>query len=151
MSVTAAEFAALARDATDEAVEVAAEVLRSDVESRRWRVQLGPCLTQQGAATLLGISPQAVAKRAASGGLLRLTNSDARPAYPMAQFRGRQVLDGLDQVLALLAPVDDPLTIASWLTVPKPVLDGRTPAGALADGDGVAVVAAAGDYLARSA
>ncbi|MGI8940121.1 MAG: hypothetical protein ACR2JF_18270 [Iamia sp.] len=150
MGITAEDLADAARGASDEAIELAAAVLRSDIESRAWREQLGPCLTQAGVATLLGISPQAVAKRAVAGDLLRLANADGRPAYPLVQFRGRQVIGGLDQVLELLGPVEDPLTVASWLTIPKPALDGRTPVAALAAGDSEEVVAAAADYLARS-
>ncbi|HXH56832.1 hypothetical protein [Iamia sp.] len=130
---------------------MAAEVLRSDVQSRQWRQQLGPCLTQSGVSVLLGISPQAVAKRAASGSLLRLTNADGRPAYPVGQFQGNRVLDGLPKVLEVLSAVDDELTIASWLTVPKPGLDGRSPLASLHDGDVDQVIEAADDYAARSA
>lgn len=139
-----------ATKASTEAVEVATSVLRDDVESRRWREQLGPCLTQSGVANLLGISPQAVAKRSASGELLRITNADGRPAYPVAQFDGRRVVGGLGAVLQVLLAVDDPLTVSSWLTIAKPALGGRTPLAALGDDQADQVVAAAADYAARS-
>ncbi len=144
------DLMALAGQASTEALTVATEVLRDDIENQRWRAQLGPCLTQGAVATLLKITPQAVAKRAAGGDLVRLTNVDGRPAYPLFQFVGRDVVAGLSQVVALLGEVDDALTIASWLTIPKPALDGRTPADGLRDGAVDEVVAAAADYVARS-
>ena len=140
----------LAAGASDEAVRLAAEVLRDDTDNQQWRKQIGPCLTQTGVATLLGLTAPGAAKRAASGDLLRLTNGDGRPAYPLFQFSGRRVVKGLPEVIRLLARVDDELTIASWLTIAKRSLDGRTPVEALRNGDADAVYATASDYLSRS-
>jgi hypothetical protein len=56
------------------------------------------------------------------GDLLRLTSSDGRPAYPIFQFEGRGVLVGFGHVVRALRELDDELTIASWLTIPKPYI-----------------------------
>ena len=141
----------LARVASKDAVAVATEVLADDVANARWRDQIGPCLTQTAAAALLGITPQAVAKRAGAFELLRLVNGDGRPAYPLFQFSGRRVVDGLGAVLRTLGQIDDDLTMAAWLTTPKRSLGGRTPVDALEEGDAAGVLGAAEDYLARSA
>lgn len=81
---------------------------------------------------------------------MRLTNADGRPAYSVGQFHGNRVLNGLPKVLEVLSDVDDELTIASWMTVPKPGLGGRTPLASLHDGDVDQVIEAADDYAARS-
>jgi hypothetical protein len=145
-----AEIDDLATGASNEALRLVTTVLRDDAANRRWRSQLGPCLSQAAAAELLGITAQAVAKRAAGGDLLRLVHSDGRPVYPMFQFVGRSALAGLGPVLRALGEVDDPLTIAAWLTSPKRLLEGRTPIEALRSGQTQAALLAAQDYLARS-
>ncbi len=141
----------LAGAASTEAVAVAAEVLADDIANTRWRAQIGPCLTQAATASLLGITPQGVVKRSAMLELLRVTNGDGRPVYPLFQFVGRRTLDGLGPVLRTLVRVDDDLTMASWLTTKKSLLDGSTPVEALRAGNAAGVLAAAEDYLARSA
>ena len=146
-----AEVARMLAGASDEAVRVAVEVLAEDASNAAWRAQVGPCLTQGAAADILGITPQGVAKRADAAEILRVPNGDGRPAYPMFQFHGRGVLDGLPAVLRRLRAVDEALTVASWLTTPKRSLSGRTPVEELRGGGAEAVLAAADDYLARSA
>lgn len=126
-------------------------VLSDDAASRRWRAQLGPSLTQAAVAELLGMTPQGVSKRAAAGDLLRLTHRDGRSVYPTFQFEGRGVLRGLTSVLSVLGEVDDVLTAAAWLTVPKASLDGASPVEALRAGRVEAVVVAARRYMTRSA
>ena len=144
-------LAELAGAASKDAVAVATGVLVDDIANARWRAQIGPCLTQAAAANLLGITPQGVAKRAAMSELLRVMNGDGRPAYPLFQFAGRRTVDGLGPVLRTLGGIDDDLTVAAWMTTPKPLLGGRTPVDALRGGDAAGVLAAAEDYLARSA
>lgn len=149
-STSIAEIDDLATEASDEALHVVAAVLRDDAANRRWRSQLGPCLSQGAVAELLGITTQAVAKRATNGELLRLVHRDGRPVYPTFQFTGRAVVAGLGPILRAISDVDDPLTIASWLTTSKRSLDERTPIEAVRSGDSEGVLAAAQDYLARS-
>ena len=60
------------------------------------------------------------------------------------------MVKGLPEVIRLLARIDDELTIASWLTIGKRSLDGRTPVEALRNGDAHAVYATACNYLSRS-
>lgn len=149
--IDGAGLAVLARDASDDALRLAASVLRDDAANRRWRAQIGPTLTQAAVAELLGMSPQGVSKRAVAGDLLRLTHRDGRPVYPTFQFDGRGVLGGLATVLSVVGEVDDMLTATAWLTAPKPALDGVSPVEALRAGRVDAVVDAARRYAARSA
>lgn len=141
------EGARLWAAASPEARYAALAVLEEDVENELWRTQIGPCLSQAAVARLLGITSQAVAKRADSKDLLRIANGDGRPVYPLWQFDGRRTLAGLPVALRLLSPVDDELTVASWLTTRKLTLGGRTPVEVLRSGDERAVEAAVHDYL----
>jgi len=145
-----AVLSGLMGEASDEAVSVATRVLAEDVSNRRWADQIGPCLSQRGVADLLGITQQAVAKRAEHGGLLRLPNGDGRPAYPLWQFDGRKVLAGMAATARVLAQADDAWTIASWLTTPKRSLGGAVPVESLRIGNAAAVELAAADYVRRS-
>lgn len=101
-------------------------------ETNPWGELIGPALSEPDAARLLG---RPVNEVAGDPGLLRLTNQDGQPVYPVIQFDGRRPLPGLADVLALLDGPLLPLTIASWLTSPKAALDGRTAVQALRDGD----------------
>jgi hypothetical protein len=101
-------------------------------------------------ASLLHLTTQGVAKRASKGELLCLANADDQPVYPTLQFQGGASLDGIGQVVRALSEVDDALTIASWLTLPKRSLSGETPIELLRRGEVDTVVAAVADYLARS-
>jgi hypothetical protein len=123
----------LAKDASPEAVALAEEILRGDIENRAWAAQVGPCLTRSTVARLLGKSEQAVAQ---DGRLLSYRNGDGRIAYPVVQFDGPRPVAGLDTVMAVLtAGGDDDLTVLAWLTAPKPALDGRSPIDALRSGE----------------
>lgn len=119
-----------------------------DAENELWRTQIGRCLSQAAVARVLGITARAVERRAGRKELLRIVNGDGRTVYPLWQFDGRRALAGLPAALRLLSPVDDELTIASWLTTRKLTLGGRTPVDALRGGDVRAVEAAVRDYLA---
>lgn len=141
-------LASLARTARPEAVALAKAVLEQDAADQTWAAQVGPALTQRDTARLLGKTEQAVAKDAR---LLRVRGRDGRPAYPVLQFDGRAQVAGVDQVLAALRDVVQPLTAASFLTAPHRGLDGRTPVDALRAGDRDAVLLIARRLAARAA
>lgn len=128
----------MAKTASPEAVALAEEILRNDIENQAWSAQVGPCLTRGAVARLLGKSEQAVAQ---DHRLFSFRNGDGRIAYPLVQFDGPRVVSGIDRVAAILtAAGDDDLTVLAWLTAPKPVFDGRSPIEALRSGDVDAVV-----------
>jgi hypothetical protein len=93
------------------------------------RDALTGALTREQAAQRLGISPQAVSKRVASGGLVALHRGRVSQ-LPAWQFYEGGVLPGLKQVIA--AYPGGPLSLTSWATSPSPDLDGATPAQTLA-------------------
>ncbi|MGN6245613.1 MAG: hypothetical protein ACTHQ3_18335 [Motilibacteraceae bacterium] len=130
MSQGATALARLAEHASPAAVALARAVLEQDVSDAAWAEQVGPALTQSDTARLLGKSEQAVSK---DPRLLRVRNRDGRPVYPVVQFDGRSQRPGVAEVVAALAPVLAPLTVASWLTTPNPELLGARPVDALAD------------------
>jgi len=140
MSLETQHLARLLTSASSDTRALVRTVLEQDQVDRQWTEQIGPALTQSDAARLLDVSVQAVSK---NQHLLRLTNRDGRVVYPIFQFDGRRPLPGLGQVLAAFDGVLQPLTIASWLTLPSATLDGRSPAQALRDGEAHRVVAAA--------
>lgn len=108
-------------------------LLQEATDDEAWSDQLGPAYTTKQVASLLGITKQAVAKRA---GLLRVVQRDGRTVYPVVQFDGSGVVPGVQQVVLELTPhVADPLTIAAWLTSPQEALDQRTPLRALRRGE----------------
>ncbi len=98
---------------------------------------LSSALTREQAAQRLGITPQAVSKRVASGGLLALRRGRVS-RLPAWQFYEEGVLPGLKQVIAIYP--GGALSLTSWATSPSPDLDGVTPAQALARRDGLARV-----------
>lgn len=126
----------LAAHSSRAGIELARSVLEQDIADRAWGAQVGPALSQVDVGRLLGKSPQAVSK---DPRLLRVRNRDGRPVYPVVQFDGRGLLPGIADVLAILAGMVEPLTVASWLTAPNRSLDGRRPVDALRDGDLVGV------------
>lgn len=144
MSMSVGELAALA---SAEALALARAVLEQDIADREWASQVGPCLTQRDVARLLGKSEQAVSK---DPRLVRLRNRDGRPVYPVCQFDGRRLLQGVGEVVRILSPAVEPLTLASWLTASNEGLDGRRPVDALREGE-VDVVAAAARRFAERA
>jgi hypothetical protein len=97
---------------------------------------LSSALTREQAAQRVGITPQAVSKRVASGGLLALRRGRIS-RLPAWQFYEEGVLPGLKQVIA--AYPGGALSLTSWATTRSPDLDGVTPAQTLARG-GVARV-----------
>ncbi len=138
-------IADLVDQASPEARAVAEAVLRDDIENRRWAAQVGACLSRPAVASLLGKSPQAVAK---DDRLFVFRNGDGRPVYPTFQFDGRTVLDGLPEIVQVLAAADDDLTVLAWLTAPKPGYGGSTPVELLRAGRIDEVRSLAADFAA---
>jgi hypothetical protein len=98
---------------------------------------LSGALTREQAAQRLGMTPQAVSKRVASGGLLALRRGRVS-RLPAWQFYEDGVLPGLKQVIA--AYPGGALSLTSWATSPSVDLDGVTPAQTLARRGGIARV-----------
>lgn len=118
----------LAQSASEDAVRLARTVLEQNVADKAWGDQIGPCLTQRDVAQLLEKTEQAVSQ---DGRLVRLHNRDGRPVYPLVQFDGRQVLPGIDRIVAALQDAVEPLTIASWLTARSRALEQTRPVDAI--------------------
>lgn len=116
------------------------DVLRTDAADRAWARQAGPVLSQADAGRLLGKSEQAVSK---DRGLLRVKLRSGRVAYPVVQFAGRSVLQGIAEVVDTLRGVVQELTVLSWLTAANGHLDGRRPVDVLRAGDVESVVTVA--------
>lgn len=112
-------------------------------EASPWDELVGPFLRSDGVQARLGISRQAVAAKAARRRLLRTITADGEHLYPLWQFAGDQLLDGLVEVFALFPEsAVDGWTVAAWLRTPDPDL-GESPLDALARGEreGVRAVA----------
>jgi hypothetical protein len=86
---------------------------------------LSGALTRDQAAERLGMTPQAVSKRVASGGLLALRRGRVS-RLPAWQFYEDTVLPGLKQVISTYP--GGALSLTIWATSPSPDLDGATPA-----------------------
>jgi hypothetical protein len=112
------------------------------------RDALSDALTREQAATRLGITPQAVSKRVASGGLIALRRGRAS-RLPAWQFYEDGTLPGLKQLIA--AYPGGALSLTIWATSPTPDLDGSTPARALAHRSGVSRVLEAARALTPAA
>lgn len=138
--MTVAELAELYEQASHETRQLVRDLLEHDAADRAWTGQVGPALTQADVARLLGKSEQAVAK---DHRLLRHKTRSGRVAYPVVQFTGRGVVDGVGQVVRALEGVADPVTVAAWLTGEHPSLSGRRPIDVLRAGEVDTVVAAA--------
>jgi hypothetical protein len=134
-------LAELVRKASPEAVALAEEILRSDIENRAWSAQIGPCLSRRAVARLLGKTEQAVAQ---DQRLFWFRNGDGRIAYPIAQFDGTTVVSGVHEVVTILSSAgDDELEILAWLSAPKPAFGGRSAFEELHLGDQERVIALA--------
>jgi hypothetical protein len=94
-------------------------------------------LTREQAAERLGITPQAVSKRIASGGLVALRRGRLN-WLPAWQFYEDSVLPGLKQLISTYP--GGALSLTTWATSPSPDLDGATPAQVLARRDGLSRV-----------
>jgi hypothetical protein len=104
-------------------------------EASPWDELVGPFLRSDGVQVRLGISRQAVAAKAARRRLLRTITADGEHLYPLWQFDGDKLVDGLAEVLALFPESSvDGWTLAAWLRTPDPDLGGP-PLDALARGE----------------
>jgi hypothetical protein len=101
------------------------------------REALSDTLTRDQAAEWLGITPQAVSKRVASGGLVALRRGRVNQ-LPAWQFYEDTVLPGLKQVISVYP--GGALSLTIWATSPSPDLDGATPAQTLTRRGGLARV-----------
>ncbi len=146
--MTLAQLQVLAREASPEAVELATRILEQDVVGHAWAAQVGPALTQRDTARLLSKSEQAVAK---DGRLLRVRSQQGRPLYPVMQFGGRHQIPGVADVVAALRESLEPLSVASWLTVPNRDLGRRRPVDVVAAGEDGERVLLLARRLARAA
>lgn len=116
---------------------------KSQADDRAWAAQIGPAHPPDAVAALLQLRVEDVATQP---GLVRLTQRNGEVVYPVFQFDGPRLLEGISDVVATLTPVmASTWTIASWLTSPQPSLDGDRPSGRLRAGDSRPVTA-----LARS-
>jgi hypothetical protein len=112
------------------------------------RDALSDALTREQAATRLGITPQAVSKRVASGALIALRRGRVS-RLPAWQFYEDGTPPGLKQLIA--AYPGGALSLTIWATSPTPDLDGSTPARALARRGGVSRVLEAARTLTPAA
>ncbi|MHB1446100.1 MAG: hypothetical protein ACYCTI_13175 [Acidimicrobiales bacterium] len=85
-------------------------------EASPWDELIGPFQRTNGVQARLGITRQAVAAKAARRRLLRVFTSDGVALFPVWQFDGSRVADGLAVVMALF-PEDevDGWTLGGWL------------------------------------
>lgn len=93
-------------------------------EASPWDELVGPFLRSDGVQARLGISRQAVAAKAARRRLLRTITADGEHLYPLWQFDGDHLIDGLAEVFALFPESSvDGWTLAAWLRTPDPDLE----------------------------
>ncbi len=98
-------------------------------EASPWDSLVGPFLRSDGVRARLGISRQAVAAKAARRRLLRTITADSEHLYPLWQFDGDRLVDGLVEVSSLFAESSvDGSTLAAWLRTLDPDL-GWVPTG----------------------
>jgi len=112
------------------------------------RQALSDTLTREQAAERLGITPQAVSKRLASGGLVALRRGRVN-RLPAWQFYEDTVLPGLKQVISTYP--GGALSLTIWATSPSPDLDGATPAQTLTRRGGLSRVLEAARALTPAA
>ena len=98
------------------------------------KTALSDALSREEVGRRLGISPQAVSKRLAAGGLVALSRGREK-RFPAWQLHEDGVLPGLAEVIR--AYPGTPLSLTAWATAPSADLDGRTPAETLTRRDGV--------------
>ncbi len=96
---------------------------------------IGPVHTGDGVARLLGVRVANVAGLRDEYRLLAGRSDTGTWFYPAAQFDGRAVVGGLDEVLQVLGPVAvDAWNICLWFCAPRPDdLDGLSVLGWLRD------------------
>lgn len=104
-------------------------------EASPWDELVGPFLRSDGVQARLGISRQAVAAKAARRRLLRTITADGEHLYPVWQFDGDQLIDGLAELFSVFPESSvDGWTVAAWFRTPDPEL-GEPPLDALTRGE----------------
>lgn len=109
--------------------------------------EAGGGLTTNQVATMLHLSPQAVAKARASRRLLAVPFSERKIRFPAAQFSRNKPLPGLASVLRA-SRLDDPWMKLEHMTAKHPALHGRSIFETLAGGEtepAVQVMASVGE------
>jgi hypothetical protein len=124
--------------------ELEAALVRN--EARVWRARqelYDGGLSREEAAVRLGVQPNQVTNLLREGRLFALEGAEGirLPAWQFHADTRRARLEGLDQVAAAFP--GRLLGLSAWMVVANPVLAGRPPREALADGDVDEVVAAA--------
>ena len=133
-----------ARTAQDEGDEFAQARLRGLEVWQKLREASGGFLAGADVAAMLQMTPAAVHKRYKAHQLLGIREEKRRISYPALQFSDGRVVEHLPEVLELLAArhIDDRAQLR-FLAGSHSRLSGRTPVGALRDGDVSQVLAAA--------
>jgi len=99
-------------------------------------------LSTSDVASLLAISPAAVKKRLAKGGLIGFKHKEDW-RYPAWQFDGSHVVGDVISVWKVLPDRHDVAGLVRWFTLPSTQLGNRSPVEALRAGDTDAVLDAA--------
>jgi len=105
----------------------------------------GGTLSSPEVAKVLGISLQAVDKRRAAHQLLAVAQGRQGYSYPKFQFVEGKTVEGLEQVLAQLKPLD-PWMQMVFFTTPTERLSGNTPIRSLQHGSVSEVVQVASAF-----
>jgi hypothetical protein len=103
-----------------------------------WVEHLGAFYDTTAVRSLLGLAGKPVTRQAVHKrkGLLALTTGSGQVVYPAFQFRARQLVHGLDRVLAELPEsLMSRWTLASWLVSAEHDLDHERPIDVLFDQD----------------
>jgi hypothetical protein len=124
--------------------------IRGIEASRRLIDDHGGALTAVQAAGILGISRQMVERRRRAGKLLAVSTGRHGFRYPVWQFDESGVLPGLDDVLRVLAPHDEWMQVAFFVSKTERLAQ-ATPVEALKAGDLNAVLDAAAAYSEHGA
>ena len=119
--------------------------IRGIEASRRLIDEHGGALTAVQAAATLGISRQMVDKRRRAGKLLAVSTGRYGYRYPVWQFDESGVLPGLEDVLRVLAPHDEWMQVAFFVSKDQRLAN-RTPVDTLKAGELDAVLDAAAVY-----
>jgi hypothetical protein len=127
-------------------VEPLAPAFIRGIEAKRKLIEgHGGSLSAEKAADLLGITRQAVDKRRRTGKLIGLSTGRYGFRYPIWQFTESGTLEGLGDVLTLLAAHDEWMQ-AAFLIGENPRLNGKTPIELLKKGQLERVLNAAEAY-----
>lgn len=147
-----ADYRARGRSVAELGVEALAERMAAVVPvPSPVNERIGPFYRGDQVARLFGVSRQAVHERTKRGALLALRTADGALVYPVCQFDGRRLVNGLAEVLSELRDTDvDRWAVAAWLVSPTAALGGRSPIEALReDGDSRPVIDLARDASLR--